>query len=245
MKAVILSRTDDGCHVLDKSGVFRFVKGHQSFSVGDEIDVPSVTAASRRRNTLIAYCLVLIIVFSGFAWLYNTPVLSIYLDINPSIECKFNCFGQITEVKGLNPEGEELLRGLNLKGNVGEVISELIQAASDSGYLKDIDNALAVLVTVIGSDDSSGVNHMRALQVALGGYNLGGIVSIQAGSADLRDRAIALGVSPGKLALIEELLEDDPSLILEDILDMSVLDLLNPTDDVTPVEDLSLVDELE
>lgn len=51
----------------------------------------------------------------GGRWFYFTPTAEISIDINPSIELGVNRFDRVISVKGLNEDGQELTKGLDIK----------------------------------------------------------------------------------------------------------------------------------
>ncbi len=60
-------------------------------------------------------CACLLLLLLGGRWFYFTPTAEISIDINPSIELGVNRFDRVISVKGLNEDGQELTKGLDIK----------------------------------------------------------------------------------------------------------------------------------
>ena len=60
-------------------------------------------------------CACLFLCLLGGHWLYFTPTAEIGIDINPSIELGVNRFDRVISVKGLNEDGQDLTKELDIK----------------------------------------------------------------------------------------------------------------------------------
>lgn len=72
------------------------------------------TKAVKVRRYLYA-CACLFLSLLGGHWLYFTPTAEIGIDINPSIELGVNRFDRVISVKGLNEDGQDLTKELDIK----------------------------------------------------------------------------------------------------------------------------------
>ena len=129
MKAIILSHERGGSYAMDREGGFRFVKGYASQPIGTEIELQTQYYRNYRRLAAIAACFALVFALSGFAWLWTSESCVVYVKINPSVELVFNGFNRLKAAKPLNEDGAALLKGLKLKGSLGDVIVLLINEA--------------------------------------------------------------------------------------------------------------------
>jgi hypothetical protein len=226
MRAVIVRHKRGRSYVLDGDGFFRFVKGHGSKPVGTEIEVRRDATPAWQSYSTAAYCLAFLLFIGSFAWLWNAKSYTMYIDINPSVELEFNCFDRLVGANGLNPEASAMLDGLELSGSPAEVVSSLVQAAGVQGYLSQAGDLPSVLVTVFARSDSASLTHMFAISQSVDKTGLGGITTVSTCSQDTLDLAQRLGISPGKLNLVQQLLEADPSLSFDDLVNLSVDDLM-------------------
>ena len=226
MKAVVISHRPNGTYVLDRAGSFRLIKGLAGKPIGAEVNVRSSEAMRWRYATVITYCLAVVLFFAGFAGLWSAKSYTMYVDINPSIELEFNCFDQLIAVHGLNPEAEALLQELKLHGSPGEVVFSLLQTADAEGYLNKVGSIPPVLVTVVAKSEEASYSHMYVISQFMDKNGLGDIANISTCSPELLERAQSLGISPGKLSLVEHLLDVDPSIPINDIIDLPVSELM-------------------
>jgi len=227
MKAVIVSHKRGGSYVLDHQGSFRFVRGHTSQPVGSEISVPAPGTPSRLATMVTSYCLMLALLLGGFAWLWNSQSYTVYLDINPSVELQFNCFDRLIGAHALNEDAEALLENLKLSGTPAEVVTKLLDSASEEGLLSGVSGFPSVLVTIIAQNDDASLSHMYVMMRFMQSGGFEHMARITTCDAETRERALSLGVSPGKLTLVEELLGADPTVPIEDAMNMPVGDLFN------------------
>jgi hypothetical protein len=211
---------------LDREGSFRYVKGFDSRPIGTEVEVNQALAGGQLKSFAIAACLMLVLFVGSFAWMWNSPEFAVYADINPSVELVFNRFDQLIDVQPLNEDGALLLEGLSLKGSPSEVVVALIQAAEEQGFVFATDDIPAILITVVTNNNSDSDKQISAINAALSNSGLRDLVSVETSTVDFRDQARAYGVSPGKLSLVERLLAADPSISMDDVIDLPVKDLV-------------------
>lgn len=88
-------------------------------------------------RTFAAACamLLLVIGIGGYNWT-KQPVSYVGIDINPSIELGLNRFERVVSATAYNPEGEEILRELSLKGKkYTEAIDLVVESKAMARYL--------------------------------------------------------------------------------------------------------------
>ena len=226
MKAIIMKHGQGGSYIYDRDGVFRFVRGYTSLPVGSEINVSRRSIIPRPQITTLAYMMLVIVCIGTFRWIWTTPSYSVYVDINPSVEVSFNLFGHMTSVRPLNADGEILLEGLSLHGSSDQVVIELVHAADELGYIVPHDTLPAVSVTVIGRSDEASQNHADIITSAIENQHLEGLVVVGPVNPEIVEEAAELDISPGKLELIARLLELDPTLEMQDVIDLSIIELV-------------------
>ena len=122
------------------------------------------SAASKRRfyvyGTVFA-CLA--VLFLGGYRLYFTPTSEIDIKINPFIELSVNRFDRIVSVKGLNEDGRELAKTLDLSFKpYSEGVELIIANETISAMLSD--NKI-MSITVSGSDEEQSERILSDLEV--------------------------------------------------------------------------------
>ena len=92
-----------------------------------------------------AACLVLIVA-AGF-WSIFTPTAEISIDINPSLVLGVNRFDRVISLTGYNPDGEDLIRSLDVKFlNYSDAVAQ-IMANDQISALLDQDELMTIAVT--------------------------------------------------------------------------------------------------
>jgi len=186
---------------------------------------------SMKSKLATAICLaILFIGVSGGTYALNqTPVSYLSLDINPSVELGVNTFGKVVKAEGYNDDGKRILSGINVKGsNVAEAVSTLISSASRNGFIAEDGSTVVSLTSEtdnkntsdkIETDAEAGVNE------ALKGNGLKVIINKDNVALARRDEARALGITPGKLNLIQKLQALDSTITVDEYKDAKVTDI--------------------
>lgn len=103
-------------------------------------------------RTFAAACAMLLLVagIGGYHWA-NQPVSYVSIDINPSIELGLNRFEWVVSAVAYNPEGEQILQELSLKGKkYTEAIDLVVESEAMAPYLEKEDE-LVFTVAAQGS----------------------------------------------------------------------------------------------
>ena len=226
MKAIVLSHENSGTYVLDRDGCFRFVQGHSAKPIGTEIDVSQQPPISITRIMSAAACFILVAFVGIFTWLWNITDYYVYVDINPSVEMRFNGLGKLRNAAALNSDATQLLSDLSLRGKADEAVVSLIDAARQKDFLKDASGGPNVLVTVVSARGRSPDTLIASINTALRERGMSEYTVVEAGSVAFRDKAADLGVSPGRLQLAEELLRGaGANMTLDEILQIPLGEL--------------------
>jgi len=176
--------------------------------------------------------LVIIIGGSSAAYAYyQTPVAYVSLDINPSVELGVNAFGKVVTAEGYNEDGQTVLADTDVKGStVEDAIQSLILSADDKGYIADDGSTVISLTSEtnnagkaasLQTKSESGVNQ-ALLQI-----EKQAVVQKDNVALERRDEAKQLGITPGKLNLINKLQVVDTTATIEDYKDASVKEIMN------------------
>lgn len=129
--------------VLDSEG--RFLKvPNLGYEVGQTLDhvvvfePPSQNKAYKKRFArwaALAACVCLVIM-SGLVW--QTPMGTVRMQINPDVRMSVNCFGRVVGLDGLNEDGQDLIEGYHSYGKTARAVSYgLARHAVEMGYLSD------------------------------------------------------------------------------------------------------------
>lgn len=169
----------------------------------------------------------------GYAYAKTTPVAYVSLDINPSVELAVNTFDQVVSAEAYNEDGKKVLEGTNLVNtNVDKAVSTVISNAIADGYVKE-DGTSGIEITT-STDKESVADKLEdtlkeAASKTLDNNNVEATVETENVALERRDEARKLGITPGKLNLIQKLQALDPSIKVEDYKASSVKDIMKKT----------------
>lgn len=210
MKGIVLEKKDGHAVLVDKQGKFHKVKDKKDIIVGAEYEKGTFL---RLNKGLVFKLSALMIVGTLGLFGYNAyalPNAYVSLDINPSVELATNSFGTVIDVNPLNEDGEKISEGLTLEGQkVEDALQTLIEEAKNEGYLdENLDNAVAV--TVSTDNEAKGEEILQSVEETvkseLENQNIENAEIIaQNINTERHKEAERLGISPGKMLLIEKL----------------------------------------
>jgi len=231
MKAVVLEIKGDFVAVLSDDGVFSKVKNN-NYEVGQVIIMKKTSISFKKKIATIsaAAAVITLCVLSGV--LYYMPVEYVSLDVNPSIEYGVNLFDTVVKVEGINEDGAKLIENLDLKGeDVETAINNTIDELIDKGYV-DQDPESDVVISTSGGNIQKAEKLANRLkeQAQIHISEQGKIAQVEAFAIGKERVAQAkeLGVTPGKLNLVEKLIassESPEKIDMNEWLDKSVKDI--------------------
>ncbi|MGN0413052.1 MAG: hypothetical protein ACI4FV_08440 [Lachnospiraceae bacterium] len=130
--------------VLDQEG--RFIKvPNLGYEVGQTLDQVVLPSANRKTQFispqllyLVASVACLFILTTGCFHLWQSPVGTVRMQINPDVQMSINRFQRVIHLDGLNNDGVLLTDGYRFYGKKLILVSdELADLAMDMGYLSD------------------------------------------------------------------------------------------------------------
>ena len=203
---------------------------------GDVIPMPRRRQQPLRRAApwLAAACLVLVLAGGVLGARYQraSAVASLVsLDVNPSVLLEVNAAEKVLSAQPINDDGGDILDGMDLRGtDLNIAVNAIVGSLLKQGYVDELANS--VLVSVEDSDAARGA----ALEAKLTGEisqvlesaSIHGAIlsqSFSGGDDALRQQAEACGISMGKAALIQSLVENSTHLSFEDLAGLSINEL--------------------
>ncbi len=259
MRGIVAEVNGKNAIILTPDGSFRKVKATASWIVGSEVDLEQparnikVIRRAARISSIAAAALLVLGIGYG-AYTYATPYSYVDIDINPSIELTANVYDRIIKAEALNEDGTSLLESQRLKNaRLQEGVAQILSVAVEQGYLNTENSNMtvaddtvpvissAVLFTVSSLDGlKSGELKKELADRASKELDKDSVKSeVLSGEASVEQRNSArkFGLTPGKLALIEDALEDNPQLKMEDLKKTAVKDLVEKARDKIDVAD--------
>ncbi len=192
------------------------------------------TNAKKWAPMAVAACLALLLVGGGAGYYYqsvNGVASIVSLDVNPSIELKVNKNEKVLSATPMNDDAKEILDGMNLKGTQADVaMNAIIGSLLQHGYVDELANS--ILITVEDDDQAQGEKLQQALtqqaDAALASAQVNGAIlsQVMVHSDELSQKAQEYGISAGKAALIQAVVEgSNNTKTFEDLVGLSINEL--------------------
>ncbi len=214
--------------------------------VDDQIIAESIKARAVQKNSIwlrmsvAAACAVCALGLAGVgAYAYYTPTSYVSLDVNPSIEYRLNAFDRVLSVVGVNDDGENILDDIGqtkIKNkSIDKAIRETINAIAELGYFpKDSDGGVVITVSDKKTEKAEKLSEKlkEAVEEIAEEEDLDvEVESMAVGEARVQE-ARSLGVTPGKLNLVEKLQKSSANaddINIEEWLNKPVKDIMKQT----------------
>ena len=238
MKAVVVEIRDGYAAVLSDDGQVTRVK-NKNYELGQMIQLKTHQIPYPRKLAAFTASAAAFLLFGVSAWAYAAPYTYVSVDINPSVEYTLNRFDRVISVQARNDDGEEILDKIslnNLKNKpIEEAIKNTVHQISESGYFDNhTDNGIVIATAsedeekadLMASDLKDTAEEEIAKtddKVAIESYPIG---------LDRVEEAQKLGVTPGKLNLVEKLqssAKDPAEIDIKEWLEKPVRDILKAT----------------
>jgi len=234
MKAVIIEIHKNIAVLLSEDGCINKIR-NKNYTVGQEVEMNIKEKSNIGRAAVFAAaaCFALILGFGGAT--YYTEAAYVSLDVNPSIEYGVNMYDRVISVKGVNDDGTEIIDRISLRElknrKIKDAIALTVSEIASEGYLS-ADEAGIVIATSSGNTKKAEKMAQRLEKAATEVYdkNSGApSVNAQAVGRDRVKQAKELGVTPGKLNLVERLkasAQEPESIDINEWLNKPVKDII-------------------
>ena len=160
----------------------------------------------------------------------NMKVASrIGIDVNPSIELTVNKKEKVLDVIANNSDANIILEGMDLKGSdINVAINALIGSMVKNGYIDELANSILISVDSDNAAESEALRQkiVAELNAFIASENDISVITqnITTEDANLK-KAQELGISVGKLELIEKLIAKNNLYTYESLKDLSINEL--------------------
>lgn len=231
MKGIVVEINKKGAVILTEDGLFEAIK-NRNYEVGQDISVTETRKPISRFAAMAASAAAVLVLTTSAGFAYYTPTDYVSIDVNPSIEYSVNLFDRILDVKAVNDDGEKILKDLDLTNQkLEKALLETIDKLIEDGYLTD-DPDGGILITTSNkkiSDAEELAGHLKKdIQKYLNQHeNITAKVKAEAVGKERVEEAKKLGVTPGKLNLVEKLQNSTTGAInVDDWLSKPVKDIV-------------------
>lgn len=210
MKAVIVEIRGETAAALGRDGTVFKVK-NRAYAVGQTIDVRRGVRSLRRQIAVLAAAAaaVFLIVGAGI-FTYAAPYSMVSLDVNPSLQYTLNRLGLVLAVEAVNGDGDEILAEVGTLSNrsIEDAIVITVRQITEDGYF-DGDEPGGIVIAASSRDEGEArrlAENVRETAISVTRESEKDVVvaALTVGQ-DQVEQAKELGVSPGKLTLVEQL----------------------------------------
>ena len=203
----------------------------------EQAPIPFEAAARKKKRRwaplAAAACLALVAAAGGGSWyLQNNTVASVVsLDVNPSVTLNVNSKEKVLSAVPVNEDGGDILAGMDLTGvQLDVAMNAIVGALLTQGYVDELANS--ILITVEDDDAGRGARLQQELtdqaDAILANTSVNGAILSQTiqNSQQLQELSDAYGITTGKAALIQTIVDNGNSLhTFEELVGLSINDL--------------------
>lgn len=150
------------------------------------------------------------------------------IDVNPSIELEVDADERIIVARALNDDGKKVLSGMKLEGtDLNTGVNAIVGSMLKNGYIDELRNSVLVSVSGDGSIDTAALEAKLMQEVSSALDGAGAVVAQNLDDIDDDTRKLAerYGISVGKAAFIEKIIELNPTLKVEELAPLSINEL--------------------
>jgi hypothetical protein len=238
-KGIVMEISESSIIVMNPEGRFeKLPRGTRNCEVGEEIlfapvkrrfRVPQMTIASGLAAAIVL-CFVLVSTLTG-----TVPggqvVAYVTIDINPSVEIGIDNEEIVQDLKGLNSDGDDLIRALVFKGKSLEKVTSDILDKAEQGALAKGEGDIIISSTVVEqkavvNDEAIAAKLREQVNKHIEQTHPDQVknytVTAFAAPQEVRQEAKASGVSAGKYAIYLNAVDNGAKVSLDDIKTVSI-----------------------
>ena len=238
MKAVVVELRNGYASVLSNEGCIVKIKDN-NYEIGQVIQMNKHKNNTIKKIATFAASAAAIIVLGGSTWAYASPYSYVSLDVNPSIEFVLNRFDRVLSIKSVNDDGEEVLQEIKLENlknkTIVQAINQTLDQISELGYFSD-ETTAEIVITTSNKDmdkaDELAKEIKDEVEDEIDENHETALVEVYSVGLERVEAAKELGVTPGKLNLVEKLIassNDAESINLNEWLSKPVKDIMKAT----------------
>lgn len=198
----------------------------KNYSIGDIAVMREKTIKKRGKLKFAAVAALFLALIGAGTVAYASPYYYVSMDVNPSIIMKVNIFQRVIGIEAVNEDAKAIVEKLEVKNKgVEDAICSAVQQLEQTSYLKENKGEI-LLSTACGSVKNAEKLSLKvklAAQGELQKNQLQNQVYSTACTKEMVRQANQLGISPGKLNLIQNMLGEE----VGDNADESIQNLMN------------------
>ncbi|MBM7870167.1 hypothetical protein JOC70_001637 [Clostridium pascui] len=139
IKGIIIEIQKNKAVLLTSTGEFIEVLATKDMNVGEEyIKTISHTNFIRNIPKALVAALIMFTVLGGGLGAYYTPVATLNLNINPSVQLKTNLFNKVIQSSALNSDGKVILDSINIKNkNFNDALCLIVTESEHQKFITE------------------------------------------------------------------------------------------------------------
>lgn len=119
--------------------------------IGDEFTGTVMISKPFYRNLAAVASLLFFMLIGSYIYTYNTPVATVLVNINPSIQLKTNRYSRIVSFTALNNDGNKVLKGIKIKNKtLDDGLYLIIMQSQKDNFINDkyIESGKKIMVDI-------------------------------------------------------------------------------------------------
>lgn len=153
IKGIIIEIQKNKAVLLTSTGEFIEVLATKDMNVGEEyVKTISHTNFIRNIPKALVAALIMFTVLGGGLGAYYTPVATLNLSINPSVQLKTNLFNKVIHSSALNPDGKTILDNIDVKNkNFNDALCLIVTESENQKFItEDYKATKSINLEIIG-----------------------------------------------------------------------------------------------
>ncbi|MBN2557253.1 MAG: anti-sigma factor domain-containing protein, partial [Clostridia bacterium] len=212
MKAVVMEKKSGHAALLTDGGDVVRTRD-RGYEIGEVVDMRENREGSRGRLiAILSAAAIFVMLFAGGIFAYNTPYYYVSMDVNPGMVMEVNMFERVIGVEAMNEEAQAVLAELRLRNmNIEDAVAEALGGITSAGYLANENNNVVIAALSKNSDNAERLagKLKGAAEDEILDNGVRAEVSAGALGYDMVQQAKELGITPGKLNIITNLLGEE------------------------------------
>ncbi|MBD7910280.1 anti-sigma factor domain-containing protein [Clostridium cibarium] len=238
MKCIVVEIKNKNAVVLSDNGSIIKVK-NDNYQIGEEIQMKrSIVKKSKIKIVAVAAGLIVFLTGASGVYAYNKPYAYVSLDVNPSIEYTVNALDRVIDVNAVNDDGQEIINNIDVENKtIDEAIKNTVSEIAEQGYITE--EAGGIVISTSSEDEKNASDAEKLAdelktdaEKTLEENNLNAEVEALSVGRERVLEARELGVTPGKLNLVEKLQKsaaNPDDISIEEWLNKPVKDIMKAT----------------
>lgn len=187
---------------------------------------------SKMAKRIVALAACFMLCFVSVTFMNVHPDASVYLDVNPSIALKVNCFDRVVNATASNTDGETVLSDMDLKNTDLEVaMNAILGSMVKKGFISDQKGTVLLSVESSNQKRADELKSSVAKNIEVNMENMVNTSSVLTQEVHSDDELLSMaekyGITPGKALLLHKLAEINPQINIDDYANLPMRDFMN------------------